>query len=340
MVEFDSFHYEIPPWPDSAWDFRNIVATKFGVESEERIIILGGHYDSISWDPECDPDTLAPGADDNASGCAALLEIARILQQVKLSKTLKIIFFAAEEWGRLGSKSYSMRANQDSLDIELMINLDMISHEVEGLWDVKVVTNDESIEYAQLMASVAVEFTDLYPVIEIDGMFGSDHRPFWQHGYKAVWSFEHDFFEMLHTCCDVVDSLNLPYLREVTEMALATVITVTDISGTNICDDVDQGLNLRTFKLDQNYPNPFNPTTTISFDIPGETGRKQHVTLHLYDLRGRHVKTLINSALEPGNHKVVWDGSNEQGQKVSSGIYLYTLISGKQKYSKKMVVIK
>jgi len=95
----------------------------------------------------------------------------------------------------------------------------------------------------------------------------------------------------------------------------------------------------RSFILSQNYPNPFNPTTTISFNIPGEIGEKQPVILAIYDLRGRLVKTLINTELEPGSHKVVWDGRNEQGQRVSSGAYLYNLKSGDQIYTRKMLVL-
>jgi len=91
--------------------------------------------------------------------------------------------------------------------------------------------------------------------------------------------------------------------------------------------------------LHQNYPNPFNPTTSISFDLPGTEGVKQHINLTVYSLRGRHVKTLMNEDLDPGTHQVVWDGKNEQGEQVSSGIFLYTLKIEDQIYTRKMVVI-
>jgi parallel beta-helix repeat protein/predicted outer membrane repeat protein len=94
------------------------------------------------------------------------------------------------------------------------------------------------------------------------------------------------------------------------------------------------------FSLAQNYPNPFNPTTTISFDIPGDNARKQYVSMKIFDLRGRHVRTLLDSTLEPGNHRLVWDGRNGQGEYVSSGIYLYTLRSEDKTYTRKMVISK
>ncbi len=95
-----------------------------------------------------------------------------------------------------------------------------------------------------------------------------------------------------------------------------------------------------SFVLSQNYPNPFNPTTTISFDIPGEQGVRKPVTIIVYDVRGRHVKTLIDGEIEPGTHEVVWDGRNEKGEQVASGIYLYTLKNGRTVYTRKMLMLK
>jgi hypothetical protein len=69
----------------------------------------------------------------------------------------------------------------------------------------------------------------------------------------------------------------------------------------------------KVFSLSQNYPNPFNPTTTITIDVPGERGEKQAVNLVIYDIRGRHVRMLIDSELEAGIHRIVWDGYQENG---------------------------
>jgi hypothetical protein len=79
------------------------------------------------------------------------------------------------------------------------------------------------------------------------------------------------------------------------------------------------------FRLSQNRPNPFNPMTVIGVDIPGSPGALQHVTLTVHDVRGRLVKTLVNSTLHPGHHRFTWDGRNERGGAVASGVYLYTL---------------
>jgi len=90
--------------------------------------------------------------------------------------------------------------------------------------------------------------------------------------------------------------------------------------------------------MSQNYPNPFNPSTTISFSIPED--KKGKITLDIFSIRGRHVRSLIDSELEIGNHMVVWDGSDDNGQNVSSGVYLYILRNGDSSISRKMTLLK
>ena len=96
----------------------------------------------------------------------------------------------------------------------------------------------------------------------------------------------------------------------------------------------------RSLALSQNYPNPFNPLTTIAFDIPGSAAGKAHVTLDIYDVRGRRVRELVNSWVDPGNHHIVWDGRNDGGRSVSSGIYLYTIRTESEELTRKMTLLK
>lgn len=90
--------------------------------------------------------------------------------------------------------------------------------------------------------------------------------------------------------------------------------------------------------LSQNYPNPFNPSTQINFAIP----EAQHVTLVVYDLLGRQVKVLRDAQLQTGRYTISWDGTNEHGEIVSSGIYFYRLEAGKGNVTKirKMVLLR
>ncbi len=90
------------------------------------------------------------------------------------------------------------------------------------------------------------------------------------------------------------------------------------------------------FSLAQNYPNPFNPTTEISFGLP----TAGPVKLEIFDIVGRKVKTLVNREMAAGVHKVIWDGRNEEGGSVGSGIYFYRLSSGDNSIARKMVMLK
>ena len=97
----------------------------------------------------------------------------------------------------------------------------------------------------------------------------------------------------------------------------------------------------RSIVLHPNYPNPFNPSTTIAFEIPGSSDPEgQPVALTVFDLRGRCVRILVESDLGPGIYRVHWDGRNDQGERVSSGIYLYTLRAGEENLTRKMTILK
>ncbi len=101
--------------------------------------------------------------------------------------------------------------------------------------------------------------------------------------------------------------------------------------------DVDEEGGIpNSFDLSQNYPNPFNPTTTISYALP-ERGL---VSIKIYDVLGKEVATLVNRNIEAGVHKVSWNGKNKHGVKVSTGAYIYRIISGDFVQSKKMLLLK
>lgn len=92
-----------------------------------------------------------------------------------------------------------------------------------------------------------------------------------------------------------------------------------------------------TFELHQNIPNPFNPTTTIRFDVPPVKGA---VTLRIYDVNGRLVRSLVNGALEPGENTVEWDGLNGTGVPAATGVYFYRLTGPGFARTRKMILLK
>ncbi|NIR73216.1 T9SS type A sorting domain-containing protein, partial [candidate division KSB1 bacterium] len=104
---------------------------------------------------------------------------------------------------------------------------------------------------------------------------------------------------------------------------------------TSVADERD-GEAPRDFVLQQNYPNPFNPDTEIRFRLPVSS----RVTLAIYNLGGQLVRTLASGTLPTGQHRVTWDGRDELGRQVASGIYLYRLQAAENVQVRKMTLLR
>ena len=90
------------------------------------------------------------------------------------------------------------------------------------------------------------------------------------------------------------------------------------------------------FALHQNYPNPFNPVTTLNYDLPEQV----HVSIMIYDIMGREIRHLVNGIQEPGFKTTIWDASNNLGEPVSAGMYLYIIQTTGYSKTMKMVLLK
>ncbi|MDX1741153.1 MAG: FlgD immunoglobulin-like domain containing protein, partial [Rhodothermales bacterium] len=90
------------------------------------------------------------------------------------------------------------------------------------------------------------------------------------------------------------------------------------------------------FVLDQNYPNPFGPSTRIGYSLT----RRTNVRLRVFDVAGRQIRTLLNASQGPGRYDVDWDGEDDVGRPVASGMYLYVIDAGESPEMKTMVLIR
>jgi hypothetical protein len=90
------------------------------------------------------------------------------------------------------------------------------------------------------------------------------------------------------------------------------------------------------FALRQNYPNPFNPVTTIAYDVPEMTS----VRVDIYNILGQQVRTLINRSHEPGYYRIQWDGTNDYGEVLPTGMYIYSIQASGFTSVKKLVLMK
>ena len=104
----------------------------------------------------------------------------------------------------------------------------------------------------------------------------------------------------------------------------------------------------RAYALSSNYPNPFNPVTTIAFSIPQPESQLSRSAseaatvkcrLFVYNLLGQRVKILVDEVKAPGRHKVQWDGTDESGRRIASGIYFYRMMAGDFVKTRKMLLL-
>ena len=131
-------------------------------------------------------------------------------------------------------------------------------------------------------------------------------------------------------------------LYELTSNPLITLSVVDGQTGTvsvspagTLSNDIDATIP-QIFALHQNYPNPFNPITSINYDLP----KNEFVSINVFDLMGREVKTLVNKEQVAGFRSVKWDANNNLGQPVSAGMYIYKIQAGEFRQTRKMVLLK
>jgi hypothetical protein len=215
-------------------DSRNVIATKTGEVHPDRYIILGGHCDAVVYDGG-DPEVFAPGADDNGTGTAMAMEIARVLAETPFRQSVRFIAFGAEEQGLIGSWYYVADALQRGENITLMINADMIGNVSDSYLNFNVNVNEGGLPYGRVLEELSESHTDLIPEVNVGEFGGSDHYPFDQSGFRTVYSEEGDFSPNWHRQTDIIDNIDIPYASDIIRsnlgMLLVALETPAPISG-------------------------------------------------------------------------------------------------------------
>ncbi len=219
----------------------NVLATKVGRLHPDRKIVVGGHYDSISLDREQAEQDVAPGADDNASGVAAIVEIARLLKDQNLDLTIEFAFWGAEEIGLNGSTDYARRAKTRGDQIELMMQIDAIGWPGSIHPDAfSIDTTSPHVEIAQTIADAARVYSTLRTEngsgsdlrVTAQGCRCSDHQPFLDQGFPAIGIFQ--FFDNpaphLNMSTDTITRVDIDYVTQVTRAATGGLLELAGIS--------------------------------------------------------------------------------------------------------------
>jgi Peptidase family M28 len=224
-------------------NLKNIICNQEGStadDNNDHLILISAHYDSRMQDIN-QTNARAPGADDNASGVAAVLELARVLSKFDLKSNIQFVLFSGEEQGQWGSTAYvkDLQTNNNNTKLNLVLNLDMIGYPPQGSNKVaveydlgnRVLVNDRySSVVAEFIKHIALESTNLEPVLDILGK--SDYTPFEAFGYTVVGV--HDGGSELnpnyHSSSDTPDTLDIEYLSSTTKLVLATILKLDELS--------------------------------------------------------------------------------------------------------------
>ncbi|MFH1279742.1 MAG: M20/M25/M40 family metallo-hydrolase [Candidatus Eisenbacteria bacterium] len=322
-VEFDPYTFQ-------STSARNVVATIVGEETPDRIYILGGHLDSTSPIP----NTLAPGANDNASGTAAVLAAAEVLSQYRFKSTIKLIAFTGEEQGLHGSSHYAQQAAAAGDSILGVVICDMVAW--YGTHYALIIEGENPWEWLmQLMNDACQEYTSLGTRLDYYS-WGSDHVPFQNEGFPCFLAIERnwDTYPCYHSTCDTTGLNKGVYGAEIVRACLATVAHLAEpIDETTIV--VEEGAPAPG-RVAQNRPNPFNPATTIRFDL----ARPSDALVTVFDISGRRVRTVHRGPLEAGLHEIPWDGRDEEGAEAPSGVYFCRVAAGELSETRKMTLLR
>ncbi len=307
---------------------KNLIFRHKGIISPEQRVVLCAHYDSYNWK---DPYNIAPGADDNATGVAGVLACAGALAGSMTDYTIEFILFDGEEKGLLGSKFFV--ENIDTAAVYRgVFNLDMLGRDYSGDgWAVGIAGRDEandSVLSRKLTESALILNLNIKPEY-LSFSPASDHQSFWQlDDVPAVLLIEGGFRDnpYIHLSQDRVEHIDFEYLKECVQVSLAAVA----------CEAGYKGVRPQTVMLYQNFPNPFSGKTKIRFELPDLLP----VTLAVFDVSGRKVADLIKDNIGPGRIEYVWNGRNNRGREVASGVYFLKMHAGNYLRTRKIVYLK
>lgn len=240
MITYEPYEYRDAM---SAYTWYNIIVTFPGTVSPDEQILYTAHYDSCVALTDVNPLELAPGANDNGTGVAALLEAMPTFAKTSFDKTVKVIFFSGEENMMQGSLAYVAAHSSDN--ILGVINMDMFGNdpEDERCFEIHVGTLEDSDPLGRAFAAAIADYNIplTYDYFQYVAYELGDHTPFWQRGIPAMTAMENftqdstpggcgprPYPKNWHAPTDFIADVNIPYAFDI---ARAGTITVLRLAG-------------------------------------------------------------------------------------------------------------
>ena len=305
---------------------KNVIAVKQGTTNPEQVVVCGSHYDSLTLSSFYNPNAPAPGADDNATGTAGMMEIARLLSEFDLGRTIIICAFTAEELGLYGSNEFASRCRQQKMDIIGYFNIDMSGYLHPGHAPHTHVIFPES---ARPLYNFYQTTTNMYiPEFEVsEGVFtggDSDHTSFNKNGYMGIFPFEDEdkdyYSPYIHTINDVI-GLSVNSFEQVKLFTQATLASVASMASDNY------NVNIENNQI-SNYitivPNPASSYFRIY-------ARENINKIEIFNQLGQ----IVFSKLIENNNNVEIDTSQ-----IIEGLYFVSIYNNNQIITKKVIISK
>lgn len=304
---------------DTTWQY-NVIATLNGEVFPDSICIIGAHYDSF-----CDSALYGKkpvGADDNASGVAATLEIARIFKKMNYHPglSIKFIAFGAEELmfsaNQSGASFYAEKAMLNAEKIKFYINNDMLAYNT-GLndWHANIYCFNGMETLKDLAVSMCLQHTLLTPDVKYMNCPG-DAYPFYLKGYQCIHIMENEMNSNIHTIFDLVTSLNKNYCAEICKITMAMLIEGAKTNTSIGIKETDLNASINI------YPNPSSDRVYI------QSLNKKEIKMQIFNAIGQLMQ-----------QEVLHNGLNEINIKALKKAYYFICLSGEDGILQKKLIV-
>jgi hypothetical protein len=351
-VEYDTFYIPSATSPYNLRPLFNVTAMLEGKKDPTKILVVGAHLDacaprdsgwSVNWST-----VRTPGADDNASGAAGVMEVARVLSDTMFHwiNDYSILFmaFGAEElvpvythW-TYGSLHAAEQLKQSGKNVIGAIILDMIGY--NSNYDYAAIVSNASSEWmgrACLDANIQYGIGLLMNSPPFPSHEASDHASFWAYSMPSILlienylpTVENEYYKkntLYHTSSDTSGSLNAELMAKITRLTLAAAAGMATSSASGVARISDPVF----YQLLRAFPNPFNPSTAIEYAVEQDGP----VRLEIFDLLGRSVAILVDEEKPAGTYRTLWNAGSLAG-----GMYFCRLQNADRYRSIRMILEK
>ena len=287
-AEIDSFYYSDYNWlvgPVNQWFYNVKGVLPSPNPKDDSLVLVGAHLDAISLNQYYQLLSMAPGADDNASGVAVMIELARICHanNLQFRRDVHFMAFDGEELGLYGAYADAQKRSEAGDKIAIMLNNDMVSFQPDDNWRVMLHWYDNALDIVSRAADLCAQYTDIDPVIPSVGENGNSHYSdsyaYYEWGYRAVFAIEYTFSTSYHTEHDVWDSNNYAYHADIARYNMAMLMDYAELTGGV---GIDEHPAVTTTHV---YPNPVANTLTVQYRLEEDSP----VSISVLDLIGRTV---------------------------------------------------